>query len=347
MEVIEYRIKDIFYHIIGTYRRNYLIFGIVIFLFGLSSFTQAQHNTPTEMPTDNGNYKIGVGDVLKILVLKQDILSQDNVRVSNEGTVRMPMLENAIPAACLTEAQLSSEITNRYKKYLLNPQVYVTVKEFNANPVTVIGAVNAPKTFQLQRPMRLFQVLSQVNGPAANAGQIVQIFRDSKTKNCERELIENPTNDTPNELAEQEIISLSLNELLKGDENANPFIQGGDVIRITEAEIKQAFIIGNVKSAVTINLKEPVTLSRAIAMAGGFAPGAQTDKIKISRQSPDNLSKTEILVNLKDNNKRLSQEDIVLQPNDIVDVPGPKRSVLKSILNTIVPAITRVPVAIP
>lgn len=347
MEVIEYRIKNICYQIVGTNRRNFLIFGIFILLFGLSTLTSAQHNLPTEMPTDNGNYKIGVGDVLKILVLKQDILSQDGIRVSNEGTVRMPMLEKAIPAACLTEAQLSTEITNRYRKYLLNPQVYVTVKEFNANPVTVIGAVNEPKTFQLQRPMRLFQVLSQVSGPAANAGQIVQIFRDSKTKNCEEDLIENPANTETNESAEPEIISLSLPELLKGNETANPYVQGGDVIRITEAEIKQAFIIGNVKSAVTVNLKEPVTLSRAIAMAGGFAPGAQTDKIKISRQSPDNLSKTEILVNLKDNNKRTSQEDIVLQPNDIVDVPGPKRSILKSIINTIVPAITRVPVGIP
>jgi polysaccharide export outer membrane protein len=344
MEVNEYRVKNICSQTIRPDRLDRLILSIFICLFGLGTFTQAQSTVQANLPADDGNYKIGVGDVLKILVLKQDILSQDNIRVSNEGTVRMPMLDEAIPAACLTEAQLSSEITNRYKKFLLNPQVYVTVREFNANPVAVIGAVNDPKTFQLQRPTRLFQILSQVNGPAANAGQFVQIFRDPNVKQCEQTSIKTLENTALEESSEREIISLSLPELLKGDESANPFVQGGDVIRVTEAELKQAFIIGNVKSAVTINLKEPVTLSRAIAMAGGFAPGAQTDKIKISRQSPD---KTEIVVNLKDKNKRLNQEDIVLQPNDIVDVPGPKRSILKDIIRTIVPAVTRVPVILP
>ncbi len=346
MEVTEYRNKNIFWQTKRTSIRNHFIFSIFI-LFGLSTLSPAQSAVQNNLPADNGNYKIGVGDVLKILILKQDILTQDGVRVSNEGTVRMPMLDEPIPAVCLTEAQLSAEITNRYKKFLVNPQVYVTIREYNANPVTVIGAVNTPKTFQLQRPMRLFQILSQVNGPAANAGQIVQIFRDPNTKNCEQNLIESPANATTNEAVEHEIISLSLPELLKGDENANPYVQGGDVVRITEAEIKQAFVIGNVKSAVTVNLKEPVTLSRAIAMAGGFAPGAQTDKIKISRQSPDNLSKTEIFVNLKENKKSVSQEEIILQPNDIVDVPGPKRSLLKNILNSIIPAVTRVPIMIP
>jgi polysaccharide biosynthesis/export protein len=336
MKVIEYR-ENMRRRI---YRMN-LVLGIFVVLSGMCSFTQAQSPVQNNSPLEAGNYKIGVSDVLKILVLKQDVLSQDNIRVSNEGTIRMPMLNEPIPAACLTEAQLSSEITNRYKKYLLNPQVYVTVKEFNAYPVAVIGAVNSSGRFQLQRPMRLLELLTRVNGPALNAGQYVQIFRDSNAQTCEQNPSEDPKIPTTAEATQPEIISLSLPELLKGNEAANPYVQSGDIIRVTEAEIKQAFIIGNVKSAVTINLKEPITLSRAIAMAGGFAPGAQTDKIKISRQTVGSVSQdTPIIVNLKNADKS-AQADILLQPNDVVDVPGPKRSLLKDILKTIAPTVMR------
>ncbi len=335
MEVKEYRIENFCRRIYRTNKNNCLISGIFIFLFGFSSFTQAQTNSPEE----KDNYKIGVGDVLKIQVLKPTELSQDGIRVSNEGTIRMPMLDGVIPAACLTEAELSSEITKRYKRFILNPQIYVTVKEFNAYPVSIIGAVNAPKTFQLQRPTRLFQLLNQqVNGPSLNAGQSIQIFRDLSVKQCRQEVIADPINSATNTSPQQEIISLSLPELMNGNETANPFVQAGDIVRVTEAELKQAFVIGNVKSAVTVNLKEPITLSRAIAMAGGFAPGAQTDKIKISRQSSDKP----IIVSMKDK-KGETPDDILLQPNDIVDVPGPKRSLLKDIIKGIIPTVMRVP----
>ncbi len=322
--------------------------GIVILLIG--GFSRWQAQTPAQINPlgDKDNYRIGIGDILKILVLKQDILSQDNVRVGNDGTIRLPMLEAAVPVACKTEAELSAEITNRYKKYLLNPQVYVAVKEFNANPVAVGGAVIAPGIFQLKRPMRLLEILAFVNGPALNAGQSVQIIRSSNANRCGQSSAEKIENQAANDSLDQEIISLSLPDVMKGSENANPFLQGGDIIRIPEAELKQAFIIGNVKSAVTVNLKEPVTLSKAIAMAGGVSSGAKIDKIKISRQAPNSLAKSEVFISLKEINKS-TQEDIFLQPNDVVDVPGPSgsRKFLKDLVRTIIPVVTRVPVVIP
>lgn len=319
------------------------VFGLLILFLAAATFVQAQ----TDLPKTNANYKIGVGDVLQVTVVKQTLLSLDGVRVSNEGTIRLPMLESEIRAACLSEAELTSEVTNRYKKYLLNPQVYVAVREFNANPIALIGAVNAPARFQLQRPMRLLELLTRVNGASANAGKIIQIIRNSEGKNCGANTPKTADNQTIGESA-QEIISLPLAEVIKGNEAFNPFVQSGDIIRIAEAQIEQAFVIGNVRAAATINLREPVTLSKAIAMAGGASPDAKTDRIKISRQSPDSLAKTEIIVNLKDINKHL-QDDVLLQPNDIVDVPGASgtRKFLKDIFRTAIPIVTGVPIVIP
>jgi polysaccharide biosynthesis/export protein len=318
-----------------------------IFLTGICGLAGAQRPSETETPKMNGNYRIGVGDVLRVLVVKQNLLSVDGVRVGNDGTIRLPMLDAEITAACLTEAELSAAITARYKKYLLNPQVYVAVREFNANPVALVGAVIAPGRFQLQRPTRLLELMTYVNGPAPNAGKTVQIIRSQNSFQCAQNVTANPEKSTA-QSDEQEIIALPLAEVLKGNESVNPFLQAGDIVRVSEAELEQAFVIGNVKAAVTINLREPVTLSKAIAMAGGIAPGANTEKIKISRQSPNSLGKTEVIVNLKDIDKR-KQDDILLQPNDIVDVPGASgaRKFLRDIFRTVVPVVTRVPVVIP
>jgi polysaccharide biosynthesis/export protein len=330
---------------------------ILFSLIGAGTSIRAQTNEEISAPKSvsaieplsikaDANYKIGIGDVLRVIVVKQELLSLDGVRVDNNGAIRLPMVKNDIVASCRTEGELTAEITDQYKKYLLNPQVYVAVKEFNSNPVAVVGAVMSPGRFQLQRPMRLLELLTFVNGPAPTAGKNVQLIRNPNAKRCEQTPYEKTPAVTDESLPE--IISLPLAEVMKGDEISNPYIQAGDIIRINEAEQSFAYIIGNVKNAVIVNLKEPVTLSKALAMAGGVAPGAQSEKIRISRQSPGSLRKTEIVVNFKDIDKRV-KEDILLEANDIVDVPGASgtRKLLKDILRTAVPIVTRVPLIIP
>jgi polysaccharide export outer membrane protein len=293
----------------------------------------------------SADYRLGIGDVLRVTVVKQPLLSVDAVRVGNDGTIHLPMIEGSVQAACLTESELSAAIGEKYKKYLLNPQIYIAVKEFNANPVSFLGAVVSPGKLQLQRPMRLLELLAFVNGPAPNAGKNIQIIRTTNKNLCGTDQAKDAQPE------EQDVISLPLADVLKGDEKFNPFIQSGDIIRIAEAKIEQAFIVGNVKSAAIINLKEPVTLSKAIAMAGGVAPGANIEKIKISRQSADSLSKNEITVNLKEINNRV-RDDLWLEPNDIIEVPRPNgtKKLLKDIFRIGIPistAITGVPILIP
>ena len=72
------------------------------------------------------------------------------------------------------------------------------------------------------------------------------------------------------------------------------------------------------------------------------------DRIKITRQNGDSLSKTDIFVNFKEIRGGL-QPDVLLEHNDIVDVPGPSgtKRFLKDIFQSIVPVFTRVPLIIP
>ena len=153
--------------------------AILAVLMLTSVATLAQQSSVSE------NYRIGPGDIIDITVSKNDALSRSGVRVTNTGTIQLAMLDQDMPAACMTERELADTIRDRYKKFLIEPHVNVTVREFNAIPVAVIGAVNSPGRFQMQRTVRLMELLTYVNGTAATAGKTVEIVRDPGRPYCE------------------------------------------------------------------------------------------------------------------------------------------------------------------
>jgi polysaccharide biosynthesis/export protein len=289
-------------------------------------------------PISNENYRIGPGDIVDVVVNKNAELSRTGLRVGYDGTIQLAMLDENVAAACLTERQLADAIKEKYRKYLVNPFINVSVKEVNSNPVAVIGAVNSPGRFQLQRQIRLVELLTFVNGPSNNAGNTVEIIRNLGRPRCDESLLVAPAE------AGEELLSVNLSDAFKTGERINPLIFAGDIVRIAEANQTNAYIQGNVRSTLAINLKDPVTLSQAIAMAGGTTKGADLAKIKIRRQVAGSLTRDEILVNLKEINQR-KRDDVLLQPNDIIDIPGPTggRKIYQDIMGGIVPMLTRLP----
>lgn len=265
-------------------------------------------------------------------------LTREAVRVDRRGMIRLPLLEAEVKAACRTEGELAMEISTRYLKFLKNPHVEVFLKEFNSQPVAVIGAVNQPGRFQLQRRVRLLELLAFAGGPSQRAGRSIQIVNAEPAAVCET------TGPDSGQTAETGLASYSLSRTLKGDDDANPYVRPGDTVSVLEAE--QVFVVGNVFRPLAIPLREPVTLTRAIAMAGGTMPDTKSDRVRIIRQAPGSMTNTEILVDLKEIDKRRA-DDLALQAGDIVDVPasGSKR-LLRSLIGTIVPTATQLPLEI-
>ena len=107
---------------------------------------------------EDDSYQIGPGDLLDVRVYGRAELTRE-VRVTNQGTIRLPFLDE-IRVACQTEAQLGEVIAEKYRKYLRDPQVDVFVREYKSQPVSVIGSVMQPGRFQLQRRVRLLELLT-------------------------------------------------------------------------------------------------------------------------------------------------------------------------------------------
>lgn len=295
----------------------------------------------TDQLSANENYKIGPGDVIDVVVSKNETLSRTGIRVSHLGTIQLAMMDTDMAAACLTERQLADAIREKYRKYLVDPHVMVSVREFNSNAVAVIGAVNSPGRFQLQRAIRFAELLTFVNGTTPNSGRTAEIMRSGRKSYCEGTQLVTPTD------GEEDLISVTIADAFKGGDQANPIIVPGDIIRIPDANQVNAYIQGNVRNSLTINLREPVTLTQAIAMAGGPAAGAEMEKVRIRRQIPGSVNRNEMLANVKAINQGKT-DDILLQPNDIIEVPGSTgaKRVFQTIYRTIIPGMTQLPIRV-
>jgi len=284
--------------------------------------------------SDDTRYRIGAGDVLSILVRKAPELS-GAVRVDQHGMIRIPMIDEAVRAACLTESELATQIATLYLEYKNKPTVEVFVSDFQSRPVAVIGAVNAPGQFRLQRRVRLLELLSNASGPAPRAGRVINIIHAGGPNMCETNGSDS-TSDSNSAVA-QDVSVYKLYDTLKGKVGSNPFVQPGDIVSVLEAD--QVFVIGHVNSPQAIFLRDqPITISRAIAMAGGPARDANNSRVRIMRQTNEGGGKQEILVDLKAIQKQKAI-DILLLPDDIVEVGGSTAKTMLQIFTGVVPTV--------
>ncbi len=271
----------------------------------------------------NEKYRIGFQDTIEIQVFNHPNLNRV-VNVSPDGTILMPRIDKPIIAVCKTERELGETVATLYKNYLRNPYVTVRAVEQRSQSFAVIGAVEKPGSFYLNRRIRLLELLAFAGGPKTEkAGAKIQVARVGNLAGC--------ADDTgaQDENKEVEFLGFKTNDVMSGKEN--PWMQPGDIVSVLEAE--EAYVVGNVLKPTTISLREPITLTQAIAKAEGLDDTAKTNRVVIQRQASGTQVKTELAYNLKDiRDKKIP--DPLLQANDIVEISNDKnKSIRKGILD--------------
>lgn len=312
----------------GCHSYRFLVAASLVVIAAFSVESRGQQ-------VQDDRYRIGPSDVLDIRIYNRPHLSRDAVRVEGNGMIRMPLIEAEIQAACLTEGELAKEISVHYAKYYRNLPVDVFIREYHSRQVAIIGAVNDQSRFELQRRVRLLELLTYAKGPSPKAGQTINIVHSSAVSPCKQ----------PDETETSSAFSsYRLSDVLQGDPSSNPYLEAGDIVTLPEAD--QVYVVGNVFMPLTIALKEPITLTRAIAMAGGLKQDTRKDKIRVLRQEPGSAVRKEITVDLAAIEKK-SSEDLALAPNDIIDVPtSAGKSFLRSLIQGVVPGVGQLPVRI-
>lgn len=260
----------------------------------------------TSFKQDTERYRIGFQDVLSVTVYRHPELSQ-TVSVGADGTILLPRINEPIVAVCKTERELTQLIIELYKNYLRQPFVSVRTLEQRSQPFAVIGAVNKPGNFFLNQKVRLLTLLSLAGGQdVEKSGSRIQVARVGNISAC------NPGDERDGDI---EFVAYNLNDVLSG--KSNPWMQPGDIVSVLEAE--EAYVIGEVFEPAKILLKQPITLSEAIAYAGGTSSVAKLSEVVIQRKEEGSQVRTELIFNLKDIRERKTP-DPLLQANDIVQV---------------------------
>ncbi|MGQ9920111.1 MAG: polysaccharide biosynthesis/export family protein [Desulfobacca sp.] len=283
---------------------------------------------------DYRDYQVGPEDQLAITVFGQDELSRE-VRVNGQGEISMPLV-GVVKVAGLTAQEIEKRLEEAYgSNYLVNPQITVAVKEYKHQRVAVTGAVERPGSYEIIGPRTLLEVLSLAGGfankPGAQAGDILNLIRHQNAP----DLAKTAKISTVRPFGPKtETIVIDLRRLVSGQApELNLPVKNGDVIHVPFAGT--AYVLGGVRRPGNIPVKENITVSQAVAMAGGIDPILGTNNITIMRFD-DQGKPVSINTNLKNIIAR-SDPDLPLKDNDVVVVneSGLKKSLY--IIRTLLP----------
>jgi polysaccharide biosynthesis/export protein len=274
------------------------------------------------------DYLLGPGDIIELTVFGIEDLKKKELTLDTEGKISLPFIKD-VQLMGLTSRESEVKIAALYEASIMkNPQVSVSVKEYKSQFINVLGAVFKPGTYQLTRRAFLVDALAMAGGLLPEKAEFKAIVHRAGMQG-------QPGTGAGAE--KSETIEVDLVQLLeKGDTSLNLPMYAGDVVSVPERVERFFYVLGDVNKGGAFEMKrsETITLTRALASAGGLMGTAKASKAAILRQSAD--GKTEQIP--VDAYKLLRGEvpDMLLVRNDVVFVPGSAtKSVGKGLLGSI------------
>ena len=114
-------------------------------------------------PQTSSEYRLGLGDKLRVEVYKDTQLSQ-SVEIRPDGKITLPLIGD-VDANGKTPVQLRETIASQLKTYMNNPVVTVIVVETKLPVAYVMGEVNHPGAVTLQDDqLTVLQALALAGG---------------------------------------------------------------------------------------------------------------------------------------------------------------------------------------
>lgn len=262
--------------------------------------------------------KIGGDDLLVMRVYDSPEFSR-SLRVSPDGTIRIPMIKEPVNVQGLFPSQVETLLADllQREKLLVDPFVTVTVAEYHSRPISVAGAVKAPLTFQAIGTVTLLEALTRAGGVSELAGPEIIVTRANGTSGA------------------QSVQRIPVKPLIEGsDSELNLKLVGGEEVRIPE--VGRIVVSGSVIRPGILPVLDSIaknTVTTVIAQAGGLAPYADHTAY-ILRVDDQGVTHTITVPLWEIINRR--KPDMTLQAKDILQVPdSPKRRITQTAIQTL------------
>jgi polysaccharide export outer membrane protein len=284
-------------------------FAMLLLSVSVFAVAQVRPQLMEEASRENlPSQKLGVDDLIAVSVYDAPELTR-TVRVEPDGAIHLPMLTEGVPAAGLFahDVEASLVVALKTEQILVDPVVKVTVAEYHSRPISVMGAVRKPLTFQAVGSVTLLDALARAEGLSPDAGTEVLVSRPQ------------PSPDSRGEVTATLVERIPLQRLIKDADSAvNYPLHGGEEIRVPEAG--KIFVLGNVKKpgAFPVHDAGDSSILKMVALSEGVLPYASKQAYIYRRDA--NGDKREIPVEFDKIMQRKSP-DVPLQVDDVLYIP--------------------------
>ena len=282
-----------------------------------------------ENDISTSDYPLGPGDVLGINVPDMDELKDTTARINGNGDLTLPTV-GTLHAAGMTETELESELRTRLRKYLVDPQFSLFVKQYHSRQVAVVGAVAKPGLYDLTSTKdTVLDVLSQAGGRTNDAAQRILLLPAERrtTQTGEGRSLPSTTAGKTSPTLEQmvtgnnvgEVVShndpivLDLRSLDRGSTQKYLSLSArpGDVVFVPDAG--EVFVQGWVNKPGDYKITPGLTVKGAVGAAGGPLFAADSGGVRVIRVARNGEQVTFPV--------DLETTDMVVQEGDLIDVP--------------------------
>ena len=125
-------------------------------------------------------YRLGFGDEIEVKFFNNERFNEF-VAVRPDGRISLEKIGDVF-VLDMTPSQLDSLVTSIYAKFIAHPEVTIFVRKFGGQQVYVLGEVNSPGGYPVQRNTTLLQVLALAGGPkeSAKLGSTIILRRDDQ-----------------------------------------------------------------------------------------------------------------------------------------------------------------------
>lgn len=269
-----------------------------------------------DAPTDQiTNYVLGPGDWVYISDVTDPSVDGQTVPVTQDGTISLYPV-GVIQAKGMTTLELAQSINDKAKELVAQAHYQVNLAQVRPVQVYVLGEVAAPGRYQLSSgddaiiPNVLTAI--QAGGGLRESANVrrVQVRRGTEVINVDLWKMASEGDNT-------QVITLRPGDVVFASRGGTEFNPDG-LGELSSVRGRWVRVLGSVRAPGVMELQPSDTLFSVLARAGGFAPGAATRSILLSRMNRDGTIFTKRVSISKGLKDRDSLANCPVQSGDIV-----------------------------
>lgn len=283
------------------------------------------HNPLLKGQIASYEYKVGVGDVLNIIVYDHPELttpagsyrsaSESGNVVHADGHIFYPYIGKVF-VHDKSVSQIREVLSRKLAKYIEKPQVDVSVAAYRSQKVYVSGEVNTPKQLPITNvPMTLLDAIDSVGGVKDSADwDSVTITRESET------------------------VTVSVGDLVKnGNTINNVILKSGDIVHVPMNDNQKVFVLGEVNKPSVIKIdRSGISITEAIAQVGGINElSSDATGVFVIRKNAEVFQ-----LDISNASNLLIGSQFNLEPQDIIYVTAAPITRWNRVIKNILPSIT-------